>query len=72
MANKVKNHPNAHESETLQELVRNEDQLINSMSICNEERANQTRDKINVTSNSNDVNSMRLKLFYADELVHVG
>ena len=40
MANQDKNHPNAHESETLPELVRNEDQLIDSMSICNEEGAN--------------------------------
>ena len=31
-----------------------------------------TQDKNNCTSNSNDVNSLRLKLFYADELVHVG
>ena len=49
-----------------------QDQLIDSMSIQKENAADITQDKVNCTSNSNDVNSLRLKLFYADELVHVG
>ena len=47
-----------------------QDQLIDSME--KEDAADITQDKNNCTSNSNDVNDMRLKLIYSDELVHVG
>ena len=42
------------------------------MTIEKEDAVDDTRNNNDCTSNSNDINLLRLNLFYADEKVHVG